>query len=130
MYSPALFPSRLRAAPAKKRRLSAENGISSRETINGLPTLRDSICASSSALSSSTSASFSSSSARSAGVAARPSAQPAPAASPPAPPGRAPPPPPGVAGPGRLDRGVDVLGRAVRDLRDRLARRRVEDVHR
>src|SRR3954468_4305869 len=69
MYSPALLPSRFRAAPAKKRRLSAENGISSRETISGLPTLRDSICASSSALSEITSASFSSSSARSPGVA-------------------------------------------------------------
>src|SRR3954470_5788970 len=69
MYSPADLPSRLRAAPAKKRRLSAENGISSREAINGLPTLRDSICASSSALSSITSASLCRSSERSFGVA-------------------------------------------------------------
>src|SRR5665213_1917551 len=69
MYSPADLPSRLRAAPAKKRRLSSENGISSRETISGLPTLRDSICASSSALSSRICASLYSSSERSFGVA-------------------------------------------------------------
>src|SRR5581483_2952892 len=69
MYSPADLPSRLRAAPAKKRRLSAENGISSREAINGLPTFRDSICASSSAFSSITSASLCRSSERSLGVA-------------------------------------------------------------
>src|SRR6478672_2668060 len=69
MYSPADLPSRLRAAPAKKRRLSAENGISSRETINGLPTLLDSICASSSALSSRICASLCRSSERSFGVA-------------------------------------------------------------
>src|SRR5581483_4814872 len=69
MYSPADLPSRLRAAPAKKRRLSAENGISSREAISGLPTFRDSSCASSSAFSSSTSASLWRSSDRSFGVA-------------------------------------------------------------
>src|SRR3954470_8909571 len=69
MYSPALFPSRLRAAPAKKRRLSAENGISSREAINGLPTLRVSICASSRAFPCTTPASLCSSSERSFGVA-------------------------------------------------------------
>src|SRR3954463_15592595 len=55
MYSPADLPSRLRAAPAKKRRLSAENGISSREAISGFPTLTDSSWASSSAGSSLTS---------------------------------------------------------------------------
>src|SRR5713101_557161 len=69
MYSPADFPSRLRAAPAKKRRLSVENGISSRDAISGLPTLSDSSCASSSAFASSTSASLCSSSERSFGVA-------------------------------------------------------------
>src|SRR5438034_9519077 len=69
MYSPADLPSRLRAAPAKSRRLSAQNGSSSRETISGLPTFCDSICASSSALSAITSASFKSSSERSPGVA-------------------------------------------------------------
>src|SRR4051812_17309826 len=68
MYSPADFPSRLRAAPAKKRRLSAENGISSREAMSGLPTLPDSSCESSSACSSSTSASLWRSSQRSFGV--------------------------------------------------------------
>src|SRR3954447_8966741 len=68
MYSPADLPSRLRAAPAKKRRLSAENGISSREAMSGLPTLTDSSCASSSACSSSTSASLWRSSQRSFGV--------------------------------------------------------------
>src|SRR5579864_5575990 len=68
MYSPADFPSRWRAAPAKKRRLSVENGISSREAISGFPTLRDSSCASSSAFASSTSASLCSSSERSLGV--------------------------------------------------------------
>src|SRR5664279_3570053 len=69
MYSPADFPSRLRAAPAKKRRLSAANGISSRDAISGLPTLSDSSCASSSAFASSTSASLWRSSERSFGVA-------------------------------------------------------------
>src|SRR4051794_17309901 len=68
MYSPADFPSSVRAAPAKKRRLSAENGISSREAISGLPTLTDSSCESSSALSSMTSASLCRSSDRSLGV--------------------------------------------------------------
>src|SRR5579884_296321 len=68
MYSPADWPSRRRAAPAKKRRLSAENGISSREAISGLPTFSDSSCASSSAFSSITSASLWSSSERSFGV--------------------------------------------------------------
>src|SRR6478736_7276994 len=69
MYSPALLPSRLRAAPAKKRRLSAQNGISSREAISGFPAFRVSICASSSAFCSITSASLCSSSERSFGVA-------------------------------------------------------------
>src|SRR5215471_4653218 len=68
MYSPADLPSRLRAAPAKKRRLSAEKGISSREAMTGLPTFTDSSCASSSALSSSTPASACRSSERSFGV--------------------------------------------------------------
>src|SRR6266550_3639913 len=68
MYSPAERPSRLRAAPAKKRRLSAENGISSREAISGFPTFCDSSWASSSACSSITSASECSSSERSFGV--------------------------------------------------------------
>src|SRR6185437_8921141 len=68
MYSPAARPSRTRAAPAKKRRLSEQTGISSRAYESGLPTLRDSIPASSSAFSSRTSASFRRSSARSAGV--------------------------------------------------------------
>src|SRR5690242_4233673 len=68
MYSPVDLPSRLRAAPAKKRRLSAENGISSREAMSGLPTLTDSSCASSSACSSITSASLCRSSERSFGV--------------------------------------------------------------
>src|SRR5215475_2332057 len=68
MYSPVDLPSRLRAAPAKKRRLSAENGISSREAMSGLPTLADSSCASSSACSSITSASLWRSSERSFGV--------------------------------------------------------------
>ena len=58
----------MRAAPAKKRRLSAENGTSSPTIDIGLPTFSDSSFASSSAFSSSTSASFSSSSMRSFGV--------------------------------------------------------------
>jgi hypothetical protein len=68
MYSPADFPSSTRAAPAKKRMLSAETGISSRAYERGLPTFRDSISASSSALSSITAASFSRASCRSPGV--------------------------------------------------------------
>src|SRR5689334_4832145 len=68
MYSPADLPSSWRAAPAKKRRLSAENGISSREAISGLPTFSDSSCASSSTCSSRTSASLCRSSERSFGV--------------------------------------------------------------
>src|SRR5690242_12735223 len=68
MYSPADLPSSWRAAPAKKRRLSAENGISSRDAISGLPTFSDSSCASSSACSSMTSASLCRSSERSFGV--------------------------------------------------------------
>ena len=55
---PPTCPRAARAAPAKKRRLSAENGISSRDAINGFPTFSDSSCASSSAFSSSTSASL------------------------------------------------------------------------
>src|SRR5690348_12069780 len=52
MYSPADLPSNTRAAPAKKRMLSAENGISSRDAISGFPTFTDSSWASSSACSS------------------------------------------------------------------------------
>ena len=58
----------MRAAPAKKRRLSAENGISSPAIAIGLPTFRDSSLDSSSAFSSIASASLSSSSIRSFGV--------------------------------------------------------------
>src|SRR3954454_6538170 len=68
MYSPADLPSSTRAAPAKKRRLSAETGISSRALESGLPTFFDSSSASSSALSSIASASFNSASPRSPGV--------------------------------------------------------------
>src|SRR5579862_3034410 len=68
MYSPADLPSSWRAAPAKKRRLSAENGISSRDAIRGLTTFSDSSCASSFACSSMTSASLCRSSERSFGV--------------------------------------------------------------
>src|SRR5215210_6048154 len=68
MYSPAALPSSTRAAPAKKRKLSAETGISSRAYESGLPTFRDSSSASSSALSSIALASPSSASARSPGV--------------------------------------------------------------
>src|SRR3954449_9481120 len=68
-YSPADLPSRHRVAPAKKRRLSAMKGISSSlKACSGLPALRASRSASSSALSSMTSASFSSAAWRSAGV--------------------------------------------------------------
>src|SRR3954451_18645181 len=57
------------AAPAKKRRLSAMNGISSSlKACSGLPALRASRSASSSACSSMTSASLSSAAWRSAGV--------------------------------------------------------------
>src|SRR4029079_3917594 len=73
MYSPADLPSSCRAAPAKKRRLSAENGISSREAISGFPTFSDSSCDSSSAFSSITSASLCRSSDRSFGVLSSPS---------------------------------------------------------
>src|SRR3954451_11113743 len=68
MYSPADLPSSTRAAPAKKRRLSAETGISSRAEASGLPTFCDSSSASSSALSSIAAASLSSASERSCGV--------------------------------------------------------------
>src|SRR3970282_437109 len=37
MCSPAAFPSRQRAAPAKKRRLSTRKGTSARATVIGLP---------------------------------------------------------------------------------------------
>src|SRR5436309_749082 len=52
MYSPADLPSSTRAAPAKKRRLSAQTGSSSFAYESGLPTFRDSSSASSSACSS------------------------------------------------------------------------------
>src|SRR5918911_3894827 len=68
MYSPADLPSSSRAAPAKKRMLSEQTGISSRAAASGLPTFVDSICASSSAFSSIASASLSRSSDRSCGV--------------------------------------------------------------
>src|SRR6266508_376121 len=68
MYSPEALPSSSRAAPAKKRMLSEETGISSRAAGSGLPTFCDSSSASSSACSSSRSASLSSASARSPGV--------------------------------------------------------------
>ena len=70
MYSPAAWPSITRAAPAKKRRLSATTGSSSSSVVwYGLPTFSDSMRASSSAFSSIASAIFSSASARSRGVA-------------------------------------------------------------
>src|SRR5437773_1395211 len=68
MYSPQALPSRMRAAPAKNRRLSAETGISSLAYECGLPTFSDSSSASSSVCSSIASASLSSASARSPGV--------------------------------------------------------------
>src|SRR5919204_453127 len=68
MYSPADLPSSTRAAPAKKRMLSEQTGISSFAYDKGLPTLRDSSSASSSACVSIASASFKSISARSPGV--------------------------------------------------------------
>src|SRR4051794_20616852 len=69
MYSPADLPSRLRAAPAKKRRLSATTGSSSSSVVwYGLPTFSDSMRASSSAFSSIASAIRRSASARSPGV--------------------------------------------------------------
>src|SRR5437899_2119325 len=58
-YSPADLPSRMRAAPAKKRRLSTMNGMSAADTEIGLPTSIDSSLVSSSASASSASASFS-----------------------------------------------------------------------
>src|SRR3954454_16450370 len=69
MYSPAACACIVRAAPAKKRRLSAATGSSSDFTSSsGLPTFSDSSCASSSACSSTASASRSSARARSPGV--------------------------------------------------------------
>ena len=69
MYSPAALPSMQRAAPAKKRRLSAITGSSSRETARiGLPALSASKRASSSPCCSSIAASASSACERSAGV--------------------------------------------------------------
>src|SRR5436190_10385316 len=68
MYSPEALPSRMRAAPAKNRRLSAQTGISSLAYESGLPTFSDSSSASSSVCSSIASASLSSASARSPGV--------------------------------------------------------------
>src|SRR2546430_3678522 len=68
MYSPVVRPSRQRAAPAKKRRLSTLTGGSSRAYASGLPTFCDSSSASSSVCSSIASASLSSASARSPGV--------------------------------------------------------------
>src|SRR6266540_5319856 len=68
MYSPAARPSSTRAAPAKKRMLSAATGISSFAYDSGFPTFFDSSAASSSAFSSIRSASLKRSSARSPGV--------------------------------------------------------------
>ena len=69
MYSPAALPSRQRAAPAKKRRLSTITGISSLATAaRGLPAFRASRRASSSPFSSKRSAIASSAFERSAGV--------------------------------------------------------------
>ena len=69
MYSPALRPSGVRAAPAKNRRLSTIGGISSDiVTAAGLPASSDSIRTISSALASIASASFNSASWRSFGV--------------------------------------------------------------
>src|SRR4051794_14701403 len=68
-YSPEALPSRLRAAAAKKRRLSIVSGTSNAlENFSGLPVLRDSVRAKSSARSSSRPARRSSTAARSAGV--------------------------------------------------------------
>src|SRR5258705_4441941 len=68
MYSPVDLPSSTRAAPAKKRMLSAEIPGSSTATAQGLPVLSDSRRASSSAFSSIASAIFSSTVMRSPGV--------------------------------------------------------------
>ena len=69
MYSPALRPSRVRAAPAKNRRLSTIGGISSDIVSSaGLPAFSASIFTSSSACSSTASASLSRASWRSFGV--------------------------------------------------------------
>ncbi len=69
MYSPAALPSRLRAAPAKKRRLSAMTGISSFVAFSiGLPAFSASSRASSFPCSSIRSASASSAAERCAGV--------------------------------------------------------------
>ena len=60
MYSPPDLPSRIRAAPAKKRIWSTIGGISSdMVSENGFPVFSHSIPASSSAFASITSASFS-----------------------------------------------------------------------
>ena len=68
-YSPDALPSRLRAAAAKKRMLSIVSGTSNAlENFSGLPVLRDSVRANSSARSSSRSAMRSSTAARSPGV--------------------------------------------------------------
>ena len=69
MYSPALRPSAVRAAPPKNRRLSTIGGISSDiVTSAGLPAFSASILTNSSALDSIASASLSSASWRSFGV--------------------------------------------------------------
>src|SRR5438477_7673959 len=68
MYSPADSPSSKRAAPAKRRMLAEHTGSSSFAYESGLPTLRDSSSASSSACASIASASLSSIWARSPGV--------------------------------------------------------------
>ena len=109
MYSPAARPSSVRAAPAKKRMLSEETGISSRAAGSGLPTFCDSSWASSSVFASIASASFEQQLGALAGRRLEPLGQ---------------------RGLGRLDRAVDVRLGALRHLGDRLCRRRVEDLGR
>ncbi len=72
MYSPALRPSSIRAAPAKKRIWSSDGGISSvRVSSIGLPVFWHSAAMTSSARSSIASANFSSARCRSDGVLSR-----------------------------------------------------------
>ncbi len=100
-----LLPSSSRAAPAKKRRLSTMNGISSRGRRIGLPTLSDSSSASSSACSSITSASASSASGALAGRGGRPVVE---------------------GGTRRVHGSIDIGRRRQRRLCDRLTRSRVQ----
>ena len=102
-------PRASRAAPAKKRRLSTITGSSARATSIGLPTFSDSSCASSSAFASMRSASPSSASAARRGVVLQPLRK---------------------CLRRRLDGAVDVRRGSARHLGDRLAGRRVQDLHR